>query len=902
MIVVNYKDRDMKVSIPIAGITSHPNHKDGESSLKVNLRPHSGYHKPVAPRKVIAELSNDYDHLFVHRGNGYENWIGITPYFIHKRADTDNPLLIFTAVDGEEIKVDHIEAIGNVLVVHTQSGTHYLLYKNGEYKNLGQIPSLPRVDVANTNPVTMTRTYREVYSAAPDDESMLEMTKGMVAEMVHDKEEELYLHDAVVLRYAFRLYDGSVIKHSPPILVMPQHHYRDFGKAKLYKDSNGFTDQSYIELLFYKMNLTYDFSSLEDWKDIIKSVDFFVSANVGLTWTDLIADGFWRGVGTGAPSGGVTIHIYEADGKTKYSRPPERGTGESTSGNRDSTVATRPDRGGADRESFRDGGADTALRTGTSIYSDAKEKVINASQFYLYYSEDNFEEGHKVMTFPSAKSTVKKRHANIIHQELMPNDAYTHHYYEPLQTNTYNSRLRYIGYSQYLSMPFSSSWFKATQKYNGEQDQGVEGEVRIAVVINTEQGEKTVISELAFSPYLSSMLSYPDDRARKMTFYLKTSRGNWRAIETFELTPHPTLNIAYYIADDLKPINLNLASPSPGAGEGVPSTNNRLEYPSTIRVSETSNPFYFPVKNSYYIQAGRILAESTIAMNVTDRNYGTHPMFVFTDQGIFTMAGQTAETVHASIQAPTFMEPPISRITAATPHGVVFVTRRGLMMINQHSTQFLSPQLQLPVDNILIDRTPYTVDAMRIEPASFMEYLEDLQAIVYDPYQDELIVSSSGYEYSYVYNFEQQEYYMTTETIVKMVEGAYPRLYALRDRELIDFAQNGAQTAEVALITRPLLFGTPDVKDIERFTLRSLLTHTTKLQMALYSAMDGRSYTALKGHAYSDGNYKDLDLGLLSRITYRQFIVALSGEVGIESEIQLLDFEAEHRYNDTKLR
>ena len=158
------------------------------------------------------------------------------------------------------------------------------------------------------------------------------------------------------------------------------------------------------------------------------------------------------------------------------------------------------------------------------------------------------------------------------------------------------------------------------------------------------------------------------------------------------LSPHPTLNLAYSLNADLKPYLFHELELAPEL-EIENYTPPYILEDNKLKVSEINNPFVFPNLNTYQIGSGKILNESSIIMNVSDRNYGMYPVFVFTDNGVFTMAGQTADTVHDSVQAPTYLEPPISDKRCATPYGVVFVTKRGLMIINQNNTEFISPQL-----------------------------------------------------------------------------------------------------------------------------------------------------------------------------------------------------------------
>jgi hypothetical protein len=52
---------------------------------------------------------------------------------------------------------------------------------------------------------------------------------------------------------------------------------------------------------------------------------------------------------------------------------------------------------------------------------------------------------------------------------------------------------------------------------------------------------------------LSAMLSYPDAGAKRMTFYRKEAlTGDTYRLQSFVLTEHEFLNLAYYLSDDLR--------------------------------------------------------------------------------------------------------------------------------------------------------------------------------------------------------------------------------------------------------------------------------------------------------------------------------------------------------------
>ena len=144
---------------------------------------------------------------------------------------------------------------------------------------------------------------------------------------------------------------------------------------------------------------------------------------------------------------------------------------------------------------------------------------------------------------------------------------------------------------------------------------------------------------------MNAFISYPDPRAVKLSV-LSTSIDGLVFTErlSIELTPHPYLNIAYAINDELLPLitNVNSTAYLPYGYSYRWEPKITINESNKLKVSEINNPFVFPNINTYQIGSGKILNESSIIMNVSDRNYGMYPVFVFTDNGVFTMSGQTA--------------------------------------------------------------------------------------------------------------------------------------------------------------------------------------------------------------------------------------------------------------------
>ena len=160
-----------RITVPFLGLTSNANHKDGECSNIVNLRPKNGYLKPVPPRKVSQTLTQEYDIVFIHRVGNTENWIGVAQdkKSLYVNINTPNPEKIELNLPNAPFfsEIEDIQQIGNTLTLLTNDGLRYILWADGAYKYLGALPDLPVVNFDTTEMTTKSKSWGEFYGVYP---------------------------------------------------------------------------------------------------------------------------------------------------------------------------------------------------------------------------------------------------------------------------------------------------------------------------------------------------------------------------------------------------------------------------------------------------------------------------------------------------------------------------------------------------------------------------------------------------------------------------------------------------------------------------------------------------------------------------------------------------------------
>jgi hypothetical protein len=893
----------MRIQTEIRGITTGSSYEEGDCLSLVNLRKKNGALHPVAPRKTVHELSESYDLIFVHQNSGYENWIGTQDSEFGGSSVyyniNDEPVYIFTT--GREIKdrITCIQQIGNTLSLITGKSILYLLCLDGKYRLLGELPEIPPVHFATSFPVEFTvfqkmkeiRVYfkDEYGSDAVGFTNFIEMTKGLVYKAMDmlmngnpnsNNEDEkkgygLMLFDACFVRYAFRLYDGSLVKHSPPVLVMPENQVVDDSITSTslkyiyysFNNSSFLNDTSFVGVHGYKIyfwSMIADYINYSQWKDVIKSIDIFISQPLGI----------------------------------------------------------------ANIENIR---KDLALNKDANYYcllDKPGEEILNGikdnSTFYYIKSigidKDIYLSSPEV--FPSEDSSITKME-NLIYQELMTDDPFSHHRQAAKVSYAYNSRLHIAGIRTTFFGGFSPAYFIWHSNYNNSIN--IPGTVNyICMEVDLHTGAGTGKAYSFYTNYLqnvphffsSAFLSYPDRRAKRITIY-EISDNVWNKIFSAPLTEHRYLNLAYYLNDELLPVLAKQTVPVTKPDTSKPVI---LEEGNKLKVSALNNPFLFPNTQTYVTGNGKILNMASIATRISEGQFGQYPLYVFTDKGIYSMGVGSGEAVYSAQSAPTSYEIPSTPIVCSTPFGVVFTSVRGLCIIRGQEVELLSGQLQQDAQDLNLFHS--NKESKAIGPflkqhiqKSFTRYLEDLKHIAYNPYENEIIVSDSS-GINYVLNLYGQSFYLSTEKIDLIVQNTFPRLYVSEGDKVKHYGESGQGDVHVSFITRPLLFATPDFKRLERMILRAGLFNIQnpvggRSSFVLnYCSIDGILFRILRGlpvpvkdkSGKDCKDQKDMDMGLFSRSTYRQFLFAFCGRIDEKSQIHYIETEIEKIFGHTKMR
>ena len=289
---------------------------DGDLADVINLIPEDGALKTLPQPKVVFEYL-EHNILFVHKVGDKNNYIatdyGKELHWIEEGGDRSAGLIH----KFESADILQVTAVGNTLVVLTSEGVEYALWSADKksYIYLGEVPECPLsfglkgelVRYSDLNYETKEKVHGRFkitfdrLNLANDEEfyepNQISVTNQVLAKVNRFVEEvstnvNKFMFPFFV-RYAYRMYDGSLTKHSAPILMLPCTDANPHVFMKGYNTSGEGATESWADIYSIATELDYqalvteeEKTNLSNWKDLIKSVDVFISAPIEVKQSD----------------------------------------------------------------------------------------------------------------------------------------------------------------------------------------------------------------------------------------------------------------------------------------------------------------------------------------------------------------------------------------------------------------------------------------------------------------------------------------------------------------------------------------------------------------------------------------------------------------------------------------
>lgn len=495
------------------------------------------------------------------------------------------------------------------------------------------------------------------------------------------------------VRYCYRMFDGSMIMHSSPVFIPVQvpdsfivmsanaHSFNATdGYINTYDDftfqrEDGENNKSKVHItkaafIYYPRNVDLKYTildakrdELEEWKDVIKSVDVFITPPIiNVNTSEKIT------------SLGATRKNYKLGYGQVY-------------------------------ETYE---SDQNTIGGTSVYFPSlsvdayRNKLKNTSAFYKVCSLKISDlTNYTTKKLPVDKNAVYQ----VSLQEQMKDDYKTHNSLFAKGSYVYNHRLNLYGMKEKLFQGFNGSVMLPGQ-YILKYDDSAGKEIyryriqKIVVSLNTTSGTKYVESSDKFFSrqdidvfMISNLVKfYPDSRADKMAIFCKDSSDN-DVIFVFPLEQCAELNGAMHMGDFTDNLEQYKVDSFDYTVDDVVELSNK------IYTSESDNAFYFPLNGINTVGIGTIQGIASTTRALSQGQFGQYPLMAFSTDGIWALNVSSSGT-YSSIH-------PISREVCSNPkaitqldQSVAFVTNRSFSRVAESQVASMSDVLDGPGFNI----------------------------------------------------------------------------------------------------------------------------------------------------------------------------------------------------------
>lgn len=910
--------------LQLRGISRTPSDRataDGGCAESLNVHLDQTETAPTLPPEDISDTiygsdTNKYPIIYIHKMTGITNYIGRTATSFYAYGDSVTTAAMGGTVPSTE-PVQYVTSVGNTLIIFTENSPYYYLFKNGAYTYLGNSIPRPQIEVVSKTAATSVvelgkiqvaeGTLRTKHLGSSDTTSLwhpdIDYWNDARA-AGHESHAELVesmqnIWNAAVLgisaernkgnfvapffiRYALRLYDGSYISSSAPILCGAGKEtwltaWLDylFSQDITPDPTEGTTA---YQGFYLRARLTNVFNvhikgeyTVGDWRDIVKSIDFFASDPIftpaqGVSLGSITTEMTYHDVLPNNPGHNITFETMEDSSKNDTIR----------------------------------------------------NAVLSKGQFYKIMSIDLNDT--VTMGILSGGSMTISNSEDVSGDNLYEHDTFPDSYRDAVQyiplagAQNFNGRLLLLGAEEELpagdmflngqmagvansvSATKYQFRFKIVNPINGMvnyvmaryRDGGTE--LKPAFFSGTTQkfGNETGTVSVTCVPY--SWISYPDTRCTEVEVAYWT--GNGRYTYRIAMEKHPLLECAYAFFGLAQPIQSGVFNAGTSISNPDDIENRSMKNGNKLLLSEFENPFLFPAENIITFKDD-IIGAATVSVPLSEGQFGEYPLYCFTEGGIRVLV-TTAEGTFAAANA----HPNLSRHIAlpGTIYGleqtVVFTTDKGVMLLSGNQVTEISGSMNGRPD--ILHPSVGGAEAGILVGSDWADLLdtanntETLMAFMsnampaYDNKGSRILFFNPDREYQYEYRLNTQTWHKTLTGITQprvlnafpdcllaytpTATGATPKVVncstTLTDATILSDTENPVYGI---IATRPFDLGEPDVrKSINDIRIRGKYNRQDVMYILLgsFDGLHWQRLTSLRG-----GSYKQFRMVLLTRLT-----------------------------------
>ena len=925
----------MEKSIRYNGHTAQPSDyetPDGDLALSLGLIHEDESLRPILPPQplfevpgAIGESIDGFKVVFIHKTPVYTHYILVS---YKDESITDFPDWYFNAYWVDESVVENYNlapadlhqipqysyhghgakpeddlpnftAIGNTLVIYDKNDKTYVLWKDGNYKYLGT--HLPEIGL-RVGLIGHPRFYGQEYGGAFkinfNSVSRAELLSGVelsdenkrkVTEQVMGKLNKFVADTTVnngkfcypfLVRYALRLYDGSLTMVSAPILMNPCTHGGPIVYVKSISSESS-VNECNIDMMLMASEITYQSienygyqgEQIDKWKDIVKSVDIFISKPMYTYNQDGVITNFQdsnnfstKFIGklySQESIGGIPTSIYQSDSPNPVK----------------DVVHAPVSAGGTTLPYLREIYSEWTYEQIFSLYyaktllnneyrnrpsntlhlpefdSDKNRQVIeNESSFYLLHSIPFTNDGStdslgEAFSNEVVIKTPDDYLQSLLSREVLPDDYQSHDSIVPGSAFIYNSRLNLANIQRKLFDGFlpKAVWARCSDDHTFAIDDSSSGVMSglhgvvidtveahlndteyLYVFIKDENGVEYIVEshsggmidfftrttgDVVINRSSCCWFFYPNPNAYKVVVHQGESGFQERLFE-FQLKEHPMLNGACAMLEydaTRSPMSISLPEAS---------VNPITLVPNKVYTSEVNNPFYFPLLGINTVGTGQILGLASATKALSQGQFGQFPLYAFTTDGVWAL--EVASNGSYSARQPVTRDVCISMESITQlDSSVVFATDRGLMMLQGSDAISITDDINLEDEADLsalrglqnVCDSLFT-SALNIKPLH--DFMRDCR-LVYDYTHQHIIVYNPNEAYAYVFSLKSKKWGMMYSTLKESLN-SYPDAICVEDLGEHDVVVNYSKTnvtASTALpfvvVSRPIKFDMNDI-------------------------------------------------------------------------------------------
>ena len=928
----------MAVNIHLRGIENTlpatENNNAGAADILVGGVIEDGAMRPCLPPSLkFSVINKDSKLICQHRiSGGTANYIFAVPtdtantykigYVSESRATgtVDIKDYVNDTITGESAlypAVSNIVPIGNVLAILTTSGLTYAIYRDNGYDYIGEKPAFielsfgldkegeldkithfSKLDVHETGHTPgegISGDY--VFKSLSDTgrQKLNDYVLGLLNSSTSiDVSSKGKFWQPFLVRYAYRLYDGTHIMCSPLVLMPASVHSPLVGvkitefEVKKATEAETTPFHTYISGLaqlkvpYYTLRvfcngLTDSLkASLKQWKDIVTHIDIFVSEPLHTYDVKLGVDNISNESG------------FTPDRTMSYDYIGRDLTSNSTNYKRDNLTFTATQV--YDKRII--------FAPGTSL----AKQCADCSSLFLYHSIDIEKDILNNENFGTDNYHIDllDKDLNLLpsHKELV-DDYFGFCDAKANLIANYNSRL--IMADIVRSYPKPHNWcvyvpFTRTSMRPASarlmlyyRKNGQESSYKIDTYVNIANNEDN-----------PDFLYFSDTSCYKAELFADTTSTQLHATR-YEAKPHDFLGGAIYSKFNTSgepAIDVHTSQ------EPVANLNPE-SLPSALYPSEVANPFAFPSKYSCSAGTDKVYAVASNTEALSQGQFGAHPLYAFTGSGIWALSVADDGTFNA-VQ-------PVSRDVVTNPNAVLplaqsvlYCNSRGVLSLQGVSSELVSKMvdgdkqfapISLNLDLSYLGHTAPSPRSLHFPPTLRKFVAGDIH-LSYDYTNSQVIVTNSAYNFCWVLALKSGAWSMLQDTYGSSVN-AYPDALLTRHstvglQTVLDIysanSRNSSVGRDILYVSRPLTLGDiTALKTITTIFAISELRSVNNVYVSTYGSndlMDWRHLADATGIRFRG----------ISGSPWRYYRIVIRGTLNQSDNISTLIVEAHQRF------